>query len=351
MMLGFVQLSLLLVSPIQAWQHLPTRQNAFRFGSRNSVTFGGRQASPRHRPLASSESEDSNNNSDEFCPKELDSILAEADAAISATDATIAKGSALCEDNVEELGNLIADGEWDGLGMELSEVIRLAIQEDLKNNAREFLGKDEYEVGDFSKEIDARVKDEVAKFRQKDQYELGDLTAALDQASKELTCQFAGKDDYEFGDLSTELDRRIKNGVASYCGKEGEEYQVGDLSNEVDRRVKESVIGFTSKGNYEFGGKCYSNAISYTTLVGFLPPLADTIGYYLPVLLNASDVSREIERRRAGWVSTFTDKVGEDYEFGDVTKKTLSNFTGKEDYKFGDVSKKLMGGLFGKDKK
>ena len=40
-----------------------------------------------------------------------------------------------------------------------------------------------------------------------------------------------------------------------------------------------------------------------------------------------------------------------DYEFGDITKKTLSNITGKDDYQFGDLSKKVMGDLFGKRKR
>lgn len=64
------------------------------------------------------------------------------------------------EEKKEAVGNLVADDEWMGLGMELSEVIRVAVIEDLKRNARDFLGKDEYRVGDLSKEIDARVKDE-----------------------------------------------------------------------------------------------------------------------------------------------------------------------------------------------
>ena len=45
------------------------------------------------------------------------------------------------------------------------------------------------------------------------------------------------------------------------------------------------------------------------------------------------------------------DEAAKEYEFGDVTKKALSNFTGKDGYEFGDVSKKLMGNLFGKRKR
>lgn len=69
------------------------------------------------------------------------------------------------DDKKEAVGNLVADDEWMGLSMELGELVRLAVVEDLKRNAREFLGKDEYKIGDVSKEIDARVKEEVARFR------------------------------------------------------------------------------------------------------------------------------------------------------------------------------------------
>jgi hypothetical protein len=56
--------------------------------------------------------------------------------------------------------------------------------------------------------------------------------------------------------------------------------------------------------------------------------------------------------RRRGWVK---DMLGEDaaenYVFGDVTKKLITNFTGEDEYQFGDLSKKVLGNLFGKRKK
>ena len=76
------------------------------------------------------------------------------------------------EEEQRRVGNLVADEEWAGLSMELAEIIRTAVVEDLKKNSREFLGKDEYALGDFSKEIDNRVKSEVAKIREKDDYEV-----------------------------------------------------------------------------------------------------------------------------------------------------------------------------------
>jgi hypothetical protein len=68
----------------------------------------------------------------------------------------------------EAVGNLVADDEWAGLSMELSEVVRVAVLEDLKKNTRDFLGKDDYSVGDITKEIDARVKEGIADLRGKE---------------------------------------------------------------------------------------------------------------------------------------------------------------------------------------
>jgi hypothetical protein len=66
------------------------------------------------------------------------------------------------------VGNLVANDEWEGLTMELTELIKTAVVEDMKANAREFLGKDEYKLGDISKELDSRIKSEVANMRGKE---------------------------------------------------------------------------------------------------------------------------------------------------------------------------------------
>ena len=218
------------------------------------------------------------------------------------------------EEKNKMVGNLVEDDEWNGLGMELTESIRLAISEDLKRNTRDFIGKDEYKVGDITKEVDTRVKDELARFRGKEEYELGDFTQAMDEMSKQMVEDFTGKP-YEMGDLSTALDTSIKSGVSKFCGKD--DYEFGDLSNEIDGRVKDRVTGFTGKEDYEFG-----------------------------------DISQEIENRRLEWAKEFLgEEAASNYKFGDLTKKSISNWTGKDDYQFGDLTKKLAGGLFGKKKK
>ena len=47
----------------------------------------------------------------------------------------------LSAEEEKELGNLVANEEWSGLSMELTEVIATAVVEDLKKNSRDFLGK------------------------------------------------------------------------------------------------------------------------------------------------------------------------------------------------------------------
>mmetsp|Transcript_112978 Transcript_112978/g.315693 ORF Transcript_112978/g.315693 Transcript_112978/m.315693 type:complete len:319 (-) Transcript_112978:138-1094(-) len=212
----------------------------------------------------------------------------------------------------ERVGNLVADDEWEGLGMELSELVRIAVIEDLKKKSRDFLGKDEYKVGDISKEVDVRVKQEVANLRGKEEYELGDFVLAMDEMSKSMTEELTGKP-YEAGDLSREIDSRVKGAVAEFCGKD--EYEVGDLTSEVSKRVQTRVEEFVGK-DYEFG-----------------------------------DISREIENRRRAWVKDFLgEEAANEYQFGDITKKALASFTGKEKYEFGDISKKLANNLFGSRK-
>mmetsp|Transcript_7472 Transcript_7472/g.8602 ORF Transcript_7472/g.8602 Transcript_7472/m.8602 type:complete len:286 (-) Transcript_7472:131-988(-) len=223
--------------------------------------------------------------------------------------------SKLSDEDVEKVGNLVADDEWMGLGMELSELVRVAVIEECKKNTADFIGKDEYKVGDITKEIDGRVKDVVADMRGKEEYELGDLTMGLDKIGKDMVCELTGKDDYEAGDLSTELDTRVKSSVAEFCGKD--EYEVGDLTAEIDKRSRAKVYEFIGNEEYEFG-----------------------------------DISREVENRRREWVKDFLgEEAAANYQFGDITKKALTGFTGKDEYEFGDVTKKLMGDLFGKRKR
>mmetsp|Transcript_2303 Transcript_2303/g.4901 ORF Transcript_2303/g.4901 Transcript_2303/m.4901 type:complete len:312 (+) Transcript_2303:128-1063(+) len=241
--------------------------------------------------------------------KAAEDALAEADAALQ---------SMSVEEQKETVGNLVADDEWMGLSMELTELVRTSIIQDVKSKTKDFIGKDDYKVGDISKELDSRIKDEVANLRGKDEYELGDLSVALDKMAKDYTMELTGKDTYETGDLSKELDKRVKDSVAQFCGKaDGSEYEFGDLTREVNKRVKNRVSEFTGKDEYSFG-----------------------------------DISKELENKRQQWVKdTLGEEAAANYEFGDLTKKALTSFTGKDEYEFGDVTKKVLGNLFGPRKR
>ena len=59
---------------------------------------------------------------------------------------------------------------------------------------------------------------------------------ALDTLAKDAVCEMTGKDDYQVGDLSIEVDKRVKQNVATFTGKES--YEAGDLSREIDARIK-----------------------------------------------------------------------------------------------------------------
>jgi len=151
----------------------------------------------------------------------------------------------------EQIGNLVADDEYLGLTLELTELVRIAIREELKAKLRDFVGKDDYKLGDISKELDGRIKAEVARMRDKEEYELGDLSVALDTFAKEEVTRMTGKEGYEFGDLSVEIDARVKRAVGEFTGKVT--YTPGDLQAEIRRRVAKQVLEYTGKDGYEFG--------------------------------------------------------------------------------------------------
>ena len=45
------------------------------------------------------------------------------------------------EEKKEAVGNLVENDEWEGLTMELSEVIKTAVVEDIKKKTKDFIGK------------------------------------------------------------------------------------------------------------------------------------------------------------------------------------------------------------------
>lgn len=282
----------------------------------SAFQLSGRSANSRPALLGYASTSSSTSTRNRYAPSsQLYESSTEGDDAVAEADAAMKSMSV--DEQKEKIGNLVADDEWMGLSMEITELVRTAIIEDVKGKTSDFIGKEEYKVGDISKELDSRIKDEIANLRGKEEYELGDLSLALDKMSKDFTMELTGKDSYETGDLSKEVDKRVKNAVTNFCGKEDGSYEFGDLSKEVDKRVRGRVAEFTGKGEYSFG-----------------------------------DITKEIEERRQKWVGDYLgEEAAKNYQFGDITKKALSSFTGNDEYEFGDVTKKVLGNLFGPRKR
>lgn len=72
-------------------------------------------------------------------------IEADSSSALTTTAAEVVEGETrlLTAADVEEVGNLVEDEEWLGLGMEMAIVLRSAFRESVKKNVREFTGSDD----------------------------------------------------------------------------------------------------------------------------------------------------------------------------------------------------------------
>jgi hypothetical protein len=83
-----------------------------------------------------------------FVPSRVSSrvVLSSSETGEEKSDAIDVSSSTLSEEESEKIGNLVADDEWMGLTMELSELVRVAVIEDVKTKTSDFIGKDEYKV-------------------------------------------------------------------------------------------------------------------------------------------------------------------------------------------------------------
>lgn len=193
---------------------------------------------------------------------------------------------------------VVVEDEWEGFRMELTEAVKGAVLSEIEEPESKEL---------VSVELDARIREEVARLRGKEEYEAGDLMLAMDALAKMAVGEVTGMAEFE----AREIDARVKAAVNSFTGKES--YEVGDLSKEIGKRVEARVAEFTGQEDYEFG-----------------------------------DITAEIERRRREWVRDYLgEDAAEEYKFGDLTKKAVSDFTGKDEYQFGDITKKLVGKIIG----
>ena len=103
----------------------------------------------------------------------------------------------------------------------------------------DFAGKDSYEFGDLSKEVDIRVKAKVEEFTGKP-YEFGDLSKEINNRRQAWIKDFLGEEaanNYQFGDLT-------KTALSSFTGKD--DYQFGDVSKKI---LGDLFGGKKKKGN------------------------------------------------------------------------------------------------------
>mmetsp|Transcript_20202 Transcript_20202/g.57346 ORF Transcript_20202/g.57346 Transcript_20202/m.57346 type:complete len:286 (-) Transcript_20202:341-1198(-) len=234
-------------------------------------------------------------------PKAQQSLLVRYSSSLKDSIADFKFASA--EERKKVIDDLVADDEWNGFGMELSENVRKTIVEDIEK----FTGNSGHEMGDITREVDQRVKDQVKTMREKGETGLDDLVQAMDETSKSIKKEITGKTD-EAEELSESIEKSIKDTVDKFTGKV---YEVGDIAKSIDSRVKDKASEFIDNAEHEF-----------------------------------SDVAKEIEERRQKWAKEYLgDDAAANYKFGDITKNALSNWTGKDHVEFEDITDKLFGGL------
>lgn len=104
----------------------------------SSLAQSPRRAALRHcAPCAAESTEEQGSTSDAPAVEVL---------AVGDGDVTVGKTTTLTKAEVAEVGNLVEDDEWLGLGTELAIVLRSAVRESLKGSMRDYLGKEDYKV-------------------------------------------------------------------------------------------------------------------------------------------------------------------------------------------------------------
>lgn len=189
-----------------------------------------------------------------------------------------------------------------------------------ENNEGPSKEKSAYRFGDITKNLVTRVT-------KKKNYEFGDLSRSLDKAAKQKVAQLRGKDEYEFGDLSIYIDTKVKEQVNDFTNKD--QYNFGDLTKEIVQRIKTR--------DYSLEDMIILLKILLVFGAGLAP-----VAKFLPakLLIEALDVSimgdlgskliaeitKELDRRMK---MAFTGSP--DYQLGDMSKKAVLKYIGKEE--------------------
>jgi len=123
-----------------------------------------------------------------------------------------------------------------------------SVQQAVADSLAEFVGKEDYEFGDVTKEINRRCAGAVAAL---DDIYLEDISREMNLAGQAAVASFTGKEEYEFGDISKEVSTRAKGAVSAFTGKE--DYKFGDITKEAMKRGGDAIKDFTGKEEYKFG--------------------------------------------------------------------------------------------------
>ena len=207
-----------------------------------------------------------------------------------------------------------------------------------------------YQFGDWTKSILGTTANVLTGNQQKKkEYQFGDITKGVAQKAVDAVKELSGnkeEEDYQFGDLTRALDRKAKKTAAEFTGKS--EYQVG-ISKELIRRVR--------TGDYKVEDIILLVKVMVTLGAEF-SPLASVLPAKLLLEMMNYSLAQEVGGKVLEVVSGALDKrfkeavTGDaDYAVGDLTKKAIMNFIGKEegDYEFGDLTRTISKRLRDKD--
>lgn len=160
-----------------------------------------------------------------------------------------------------EVKRMVDDDEWDGVTMSLTEAVVSSVLETVSSKTKSFIGKDDYSVGDITKQVDLRIKQAVANMRGKENYEIGDLIAYATEQSIAVAEQTTGKKLDSVTELSKSIDSKVKGAVNSYTGKDT--YKPGDLTKAVSSTVTTRVKGFATVCGVYVCGQCFTHMFLY----------------------------------------------------------------------------------------
>jgi len=122
------------------------------------------------------------------------------------------------------------------------------MQQAVADSLADFVGKEDYEFGDVTKEVNSRCKTAVAAL---DDIYFEDIANEMNLAGQAAVTSFTGKEDYEFGDISKVVADKATNAVSVFTGKE--DYKFGDITKAALEKGGDAVKQFTGKDEYRFG--------------------------------------------------------------------------------------------------